>query len=123
MALSLFRVTASQTWIAECTCLVLAESAADAESAVSDAVDLEMMDAEAEPLDVGTAWPEGPDAFRAMTAAQATALWLINEEGDVVEPREFRDALAALDTEEARLARIERNNGQLPLLTIPTTTP
>ena len=121
--LHLFRVTVTQEWSAEGTALVWAEDAESAEIAARAEVELDMFDAD----DGGTytrVKPEPIDTLERLSEKTASGLWLIVPvEGrpgrvNTVDLAEFLALISPERAEAMRIARIERDNGQLALLEV-----
>lgn len=121
--LQLFRVTVTQEWSTEGEALVWAEDPEDAEVAARAEVHLDLFDADdggmytrvkAEPL----------DTLERLDEKKAAGLWLIvpveGRPGQVntVELAEFLALISPERAEAMRIARIEKNNGQLSLLEV-----
>jgi hypothetical protein len=114
--LNLYRVLVTQEWSAEGEALVWAPDQETAEKWAKAEVEFDVWDdaeatsccsrAKPEPLDDGV--------FDRMDSDR---LWLIKD-GNTVELDEFRAELDPERMEALRIARIEKNNGQLPLLEV-----
>lgn len=117
--LQLFRVSVTETLICEGEALVWATDRHEAEKAAKREVDFDAIDAESEGLDA-TASIEPIDTAANLTKRTAGDYWLIMPTGrgdwDTVELDEFRTLLDPERMERARLASIERGNGQLALM-------
>jgi hypothetical protein len=117
--LQLFRVTVTETLIAEAEALVWATDRQEAERAAKREVEFDAIDAESEGLEA-MARVEPFDTAVNLTKRTACDFWLIMPTGrgdwDTVELDEFRALLDPERMERARLAAIERGNGQLQLL-------
>ena len=117
--LQLFRVTVTETLIAEGEALVWATDRQEAERAAKREVEFDAIDAESEGLEA-MARVEPFDTAVNLTKRTASDFWLIMPTGrgdwDTVELDEFRTLLDPERMERARLAAIERGNGQLQLL-------
>jgi len=117
--LRLFRVTVTETLIYEGEALVWATDRHEAEKAAKWEVEFDAIDAESEGLDA-TASIEPIDTAVNLTKWTADDFWLImpNVKGgwDTVELDEFRTLLDPERMERARIASIERGNGQLALM-------
>jgi hypothetical protein len=113
--LNLYRVLVTQEWSAEGEALVWAPDQKTAEKWAEVEVELNVLDAD----DNGTysrAKPEPLDDGVLKRMADRD-LWLILD-GDTVELDEFRSVLDPERLEALRIARIEKGNGQLPLLEV-----
>jgi hypothetical protein len=118
--LQLFRVTVTQTFLAEGEAFVWATNKDEAKKAARHNVDLDMDDVEAEDTEA-IAWPEPVDTLLALTDKQSSDYWLIAPSSrpnawDVLDLQQFRALLDPERMEQARLSAIERDNGQLALL-------
>lgn len=121
--LQLFRVTVTETFVAEGEALVWALDRYDAELAAEKKVSLEAIDAESDGVETD-ARIEPIETVIGLTDRNAHGYWLIAPvEGragqwDTVDLKEFRALLDPERMEAARIAAIEHDNGQLALLTI-----
>lgn len=119
--LQLFRVTVTETLVCEGEALVWATDRQEAERAAERKVKLDKWDAESEDVEA-YALVEPIDTAVNLTQLTAGDFWLIMPTGrgdwDTVELDEFRTLLDPERMERARLAAIERGNGQLALLEV-----
>lgn len=119
--LQLFRVSVTETLIAEGEALVWAANREEAEKAAKRNVEFDAIDAESEGLQA-MARIEPFDTAINLTKRTASNFWLIMPTGrgdwDTVELDEFRTMLDPERMERARLVAIERGNGQLALLEV-----
>lgn len=119
--LKLFRVTVIQEWSSEGEALVWAENSAEAETAASAEVDLDLLDAECVGM-YARAKPEPLSTLEQLDETEASSLWLIAPlkgrpgVSEEVRLEEFLSMITPEQIEAARIARIEANNGQLMLL-------
>ena len=118
MVMELFRVIVEQEWRASALALVWAPNGAEAELLAKRNVNIDILDASScfifahakpEPLDAGV-----------MDRMDDDCLWLILPDGEVCENSraglaKFKSFLDPERLEAIRLARIEANNGQMPL--------
>ena len=85
-------------------------------------VEFDVLDAEHDGTEVSSLQPEPMDAVMGLTKEKAADVWLILPiagrpfHGRTVELEEFLAELSPERLESLRIAAIERNNGQLPLL-------
>ena len=120
--LELFRVTVTQTWSAEAEALVMAPDKESARIWAKREVDLDVLDAEDDGKEVSSLRPEPMDTVMGLTKKKAADVWLIlpiagrSFRGRTVELEEFLAELSPERLESLRIAAIERDNGQLPLL-------
>lgn len=119
--LHLFSVTVTQTWSAEAEAFVLAENRLDAESAAQQEIEINLLDADLDDKEA-RGHVVSFDQATSLTKAKAADLWLIlphpycPNTWESVEYDDFMQAFTPEALETARIAAIERNNGQLSLL-------
>ena len=122
--LQLFRVTVTQTWSAEAEALVMAPDKESARIWARREVDFDVLDAEADGTKVSSLRPEPMDTVMGLTKKKAADVWLILPiagrpfDCRTVELEEFLAKLSSERLESLRIAAIERDNGQLPLLEV-----
>lgn len=117
MAMELFRVLINQEWTADTEALVWAPNGAEAELLAKRNVDIDILDASSCFI-FGHAKPEPLDA--GVIDRMDDCLWLILPDGEVCENSrtglaKFKSFFDPERLEAIRLARIEANNGQMPL--------
>jgi len=114
--LQLFSVTVTQTWSAKADCLVLAPSLAIARNAARSEVKIDRWDSEEEDKDT---YGQAVN-FEVLndTRPESDIFFLVRGKGDgydIVEQEYFIRQISPERLEALRLARIERDNGQLVL--------
>lgn len=119
-ALQLFRVTVIETFSVEGKAFVWAADKDEAKKAARRTVDLDIHDADSEGMEA-MASPEPIENLLKFTDKQAQDYWLIAPgarpgDWDTLDLQQFRALLDPEQMERARLAAIERDNGQLALL-------
>lgn len=124
MTLKLWRVTVSQTYISEQVALVYAPSAAAAEDAALQEADFTSVDVEEYGGAEARCWPITPDDIPLLTANQFHFCLMPPPPGEgqtYWQEIDFLDLMQMItpsQVEDWRLERIERNNGQIPLLEV-----